>query len=65
MRADKSAPDSTGQGREKVNPWRERAARYRARARASFNVDEKQSLYRLAEHCDRCAALAENQPDRD
>lgn len=39
--------------------WRERAARYRALARASYNAAAKESFLTLADDCERYAAKAD------
>lgn len=50
-------PAARDSGQAKV--WRERAARYRALARASFNAAAKESFLKLADDCERYAAKAE------
>ena len=45
--------------------WRERAARYRALARVSFNSEARQNLLKLAEDCERYAAKADRRPKLD
>ena len=58
-----SAPRQTLSAQAKV--WRERAARYRALARVSFNSEARQNLLKLAEDCERYASKADAQPKLD
>jgi hypothetical protein len=43
----------------KARVWRDRAARYRALARASFNNDSRTTFLKLADDCERYAEKAE------
>ena len=54
-----------GEKKGKGKIWRDRAARYRALARAAVSRESKESLYRLADDCEHYADKAEAQPGRD
>jgi hypothetical protein len=54
--------DRTPAGSAQAKVWRERAAKYRAVARASFDAKSKEALLKLAEDCERYAAKSEGQP---
>jgi len=53
----------SGEPTGKAKVWRDRAARYRALARASVSRQAKESLFRLADDCERYAEKVDAQPD--
>lgn len=56
-----SSPGKAVAASAKAKVWRDRAARYRALARASFNSDARTTFLKLAEDCERYADKAEGQ----
>jgi len=59
MAAVTSPPEQAPAISAQAKVWRERAARYRAAARASFDAKSKDIFLKLAEDCERYAAKSE------
>lgn len=61
MSLDANTPAQNAARSAQAKVWRERAARYRAAARASFDAKSKDIFLKLAEDCERYAAKSEGQ----